>query len=565
MPTIEPNPLKRWPARWALAGGALLLFTLNNLAVIGGWLDPPEGYVPAFINRGGDFAVYQTWLTAFEHATTLPNYHAPWQTAPVFFTALPFAISRTSRLIGTSPLVGYYVFHFIFYVVAMFALDYAVRTFTETRGQARAAWGVLLLSVPLTSLLIVPAWLVTGSRWSPFPVLPGLGDFVFWSSDGLLHGISGSIFVTFGTATTVLAFALLARYLQTERTWFLLGACLTLAVSALVHPYEVVVIVSAGALSLLVLHWGRGARLAAEEAALGAASLLGVLPLALLALQTPWIRAAAEVNRWAPQNPLRLLITLGIPSILAAVFLVARPRMSTKTDLLLQLWFACTLVGVYVPWMHWSQHLLDGFLYGTAILLVRQAEQSPSVRRLRQAYPRIATAGFVGLFGLSLVPYVVFPMQSFKDGKEANPNRLFSAVAPRDEQEAITWLRNHAQSDQLVLAPPEHAPWFATVPMHSFASHFAYSLTYSEQRLLAEKFYSGQLAPAVAAEMLERYGVRYVVVGAGSPAAVYVREHVPLAKIGTLQLYEFPHAMRPYPTSDADRFWIGAPNPPPGR
>ncbi len=38
-------------------GLSVVLFIVNNLALIGGWVAPPEGYVPAFINRGVDFAV----------------------------------------------------------------------------------------------------------------------------------------------------------------------------------------------------------------------------------------------------------------------------------------------------------------------------------------------------------------------------------------------------------------------------------------------------------------------------------------------------------------------------
>lgn len=539
--------MRRSTARWGLAGLALGLFTVNNLAVIAASIAPPTGYVPSFLNRGGDFAVYKTWLTAFERDSRLPDYHAPWQTEPVFFNLLPFTISRVSRLLGMSPLLGYHLFHLLFYAVAIYSLDYAVRTFTQTRMQARAAWAVIVLSVPITSLLVAPVWTLSGGRWTPLPVWTGLNDFVFWSSDGLFHGISGSIFVTFGTATTILAFALLARYLQTGRPRFLLAACLTTNLSAFVHPYEVVVIGSAGSLTLLVLRWRRWARLAAEMGALGAAALLGVLPLALTAHQTPWVRAAAEVNRWMPPNPLRLLATLGVPSIFAVILLVARPRMSTKTDVLLQIWFVSTLVGLYVPGMPWSQHLLDGFLYGAAILLVRQLAHSRRLAGLRDTHPRMATAAFVGAMGLSLIPYIMVARQSFHDGRAADPKYLFSAVEPRDEQEVIAWLRRHAQPDQLILAPPAHAPWLATVPMHSFGSHFAYSLTYPRQRRLAEDFYSGRLPSSVASELLQDYGIRYVVVSAGSPASVYVHERQPSVEIGALLLYEFPdHVMKPY-------------------
>jgi hypothetical protein len=156
------------------------------------------------------------------------------------------------------------------------------------------------------------------------------------------------------------------------------------------------------------------------------------------------------------------------------------------------------------------------------------------------------------VLGISITPYIAFPLQSFRDGRMADPKYLFSAVAPRDERDVIGWLKHHAQPDRLVLAPPEHAPWLATVPMHSFGSHFAYSLTYPRQRWLAENFYSGRLAPSDVNEMLEQYGIRYVVVPAGSPAVIYVRERLPSAEIGAFRLYEFPeHVMKPYRRDNA--------------
>jgi len=62
-----------------------------------------------------------------------------------------------------------------------------------------------------------------------------------------------------------------------------------------------------------------------------------------------------------------------------------------------------------------------------------------------------------------------------------------------------------------VLSPPDIAPWLAAVPMHSFGSHFIFSLTFAEQNAFAEDFFAGRLDSNRAEEGLAHYGVRYIV------------------------------------------------------
>jgi hypothetical protein len=202
---------------------------------------------------------------------------------------------------------------------------------------------------------------------------------------------------------------------------------------------------------------------------------------------------------------------------------------------------------VYVPWIRWSQHLLDGVLYGTALLLVRQAGVTTVARRLKEAHPRLVGVLLAILVTASLVPAVVFRWHSLLSGRQADPDRLFSGVTPRDERDLVGWLREHAESTDLVLAPPEHAPWLAVVPMHSFASHYVFSLTYDAQRTASEHFFAGTLAAHEATGLLRDYGVRFLIVPEASPALTYVRDVEPRDTIGSLRLYEFPeHSMKPY-------------------
>ena len=119
---------------------------------------------------------------------------------------------------------------------------------------------------------------------------------------------------------------------------------------------------------------------------------------------------------------------------------------------------------------------------------------------------------------LCIAPYVAFHRQAFLDGRAARPSRLFTTVAPDDELPVIEWLRRNVKDDQLVLGPPETASWLATVPMHSFASDYRYGITFPEQLRLASDFYQGKLGLSAAQELLNGYGVRYVVVPERSPS-----------------------------------------------
>lgn len=530
------------------AVGAGLLFVLNNLAIISGWLAPPAGYTPTLMTRTADIAQYLTWARAFSDNVLIPDYHAPWRTEPALINPFLWTLSQSARLAQLDLVTAYHLAHLLLHILAAYALFWALRVFTASRGQAVGAMLVLLCTVPLQSLAQLPLTLIGRGD-----MLPGIGDFVWWSSDGFFHGISGSLAVTFGTAIALVALCCLGQYLKTEERRWLVGASLAAFVSGLMHPFEVFVIASAGSLTLVVWRGRQWRRAVPEVATLGLASALGLAPYVVMTLTHPWLREAAAQNHWQPGSPLGVLRMLGLPAILALAFLVIRPRMSSPTDLLLQAWFVCTLVGIYVPFVPWSQHLFDGFHYVTALLLVRQVSHSPLAAWFRQSYPRLAQAVLALGVLLSVSAYITYQVQSFRDGRLPTPDRLFTSVAPQDEAATIAWLQGYARSDQLVLAPLDSAAWLATVPIHSFASHYLFSLTYADQARLSEAFYKGQLTAAEAGAMLNEYGVSYIVAPLDSPALAYLRDKTPRAEVGGLTIYELPgNTMKPYP-GDAPR------------
>ncbi len=522
---------------------ALLLFILNNSAVIGGWLHPPQGYSPFWLPRAGDIAQYEATVRGYQNHWLAPNYSAPWAGEPAVLMPVLWVLSKLCFL-GLPFPAAYHLVQLFFYIVAAYALLFLLRAVTETRKEFYSSFLVMICAVPVSALALIP--LLIAGRHAP---RPGLGAFVFDSSDGFLHGISGSLMVTFGTATVLCAFFCLATYIKRgDRKWLGCTSAIIL-VSAFGHPFEFVVIVGAGTLTLSWLHRNSWRRLVGEVTALVVPAIIGLAPYVLLVSRHDWLREAASQNHWAAPPPQELLLRLGLPAILSLILLFARPRMSSRTDLLLQTWFVLSLVAVYVPFLPHSQHMLDGFVYVSAILLVRQAAQTELLIRAYLHHRRAMHAMLAGALALTLPAYPMFYEQSYSDGQAPHPKRLFSAVQADDERAAISWLRTNARSEDLILASPGMGAWLSTVPMHTFASHYIFSITYEEQYEIATRFYAGDLDADGARAFLQKYGFRYVIAGEAGPTHQFLQTvGRARAQFGTFLLYELPgNTIKSYP------------------
>jgi hypothetical protein len=528
-------------------GIACALFLLNNIGILSGWLAPPPGYEPDFFFRGGDLAQYVTWANGFRDLYLLPDYLAPWQTEARFFNFVVMLVGRLASWLHVDVRFVYLALQLGAYWLATYCFLWALQVFGYERRERIAAVCFTICSLPLTSVKLF-VLLVTGrAGWRS---LPGLQDFFWWSSDGFFHGIGGSALVSLGTGLVLLFYCLVGSYLKTGERRFLKAAGLTAFVSAFAHPFEIFAVGPAAALAIFWTCEGKWKRAVGDVFVLGVPAVLGVLPYVLLSMTTPWMHLAALKNRWTPEGPLRMLIILGLPSILALVLLVLRPRMAAKSDALLQTSMMCVLVGVYVPFLPWSQHLLSGYYYMVGLLLARQVFQIPSLKRAWERWPRLAGVGLAVWVLSGVTTYAVYVRQAYADGRDAENPVTLSTVAPVEERLVIDWLRKNARPEQLVLAPPDLAPWLATVPMHSFAAHQLFSLTYGEQRRLSENFFDGRLSQEEAKQLLEGYGVRFVVLPKQSAAAGYLASGMERTVIGSLRIVELPgNEMKPMPAS----------------
>ena len=513
------------------------LFAVNESAVLAGYLSPPPGYTAAFLPQHMDYSQYQTWINAYQktRGLLLPDYHAPWATEPALMNPYCWGVARISALLGVDSLWIYHLMSFALTIAGAYALFFTLRAFTYSRTQTRLALLLSLCCVPVPSVLALLRFIFGNSnRWID---LAARGSQVYsrFNGDGFVNGISGSPQVLFGTITTLLSMGLLARYLKTDSPKYIRWASVVSAVSAFIHPFEIFVIMGAGGLVLLLRRDRPWTQAAKDVAWLVVPGFVGMAPYLYLTARHAWLREAAVQNRWDALPPFALLLVLGFPALFCLFSSILPLAKRSVTDTLLLLWFGCTLMGVYVPWIPWSHHLLDGFHYATALLLVRQATRWGVIRRVWSQRPVLARAS-LGLFVvLSLSAHVLLVKDAIAAATVAGDPG--STVISKTDRAVLAWLRGHAASEDLVLAPKSSAGWFATAPMHSFASHWLFSLTWREQVRLSEAFYSGALDRRAADALLRDFGVRYVVIPDQSPAASYFSSQTPVARIETAAIY----------------------------
>ncbi len=532
---LNDPPRVSGKSRLRLVYGAVLglgLFLLHQAAAISGALGPPPGYEPAWAIRSLDLPQYVTWLAAGRTSFLLPNYHAPWVTEPVLFQPLFVLAGR----VPLSPLAAYQVVSLLLYIAAGMALLYAVRVFCpEHPGYAL-----------LASACAVPLWLVvlTISKVFHSLLLFGLGlsgivSYTYNSADGLFRGgLAASPTLSAGTIFVLLFMAVLAMYVRNGQPRYARILMALAFFSAFFHPFEIYVMVAASAIPL----WQSGH--IKTWMGVAAAGLLGITPYVFASTSSEWLRDVGERIRY-PMYPFWIPENYGIPFFLLVYLLLIRFRMPRPEDRVLQNWFLATIVLAFIPGISFPSHLFNGFVYCLGFLLARRLALDPQLVPLLHRYRRVAISAVAGVVLVTGVSLFLLYRQLWTDGRRAEPEWFLTAVRPASERMLFEWLQTHADPSALVLSPPELAPWIATIPLTSFASHDFFSITYTDQMKLSNAFYRGE---NMQSDILDAYGVRFAVVPASSLAVTRLPADAFRKSIGPWRIYEFPDArMKPYP------------------
>jgi hypothetical protein len=500
---------------------AIILFAANNVNLLRAWLAPPPGWKPMFVIRDPDIAQHLTWIAWMRDHWLAPDFHAPFITRPGLFSPLMLSVATIARP-GIDPALVYVVAVFLTTIAASYALFSCLRIFTTSLRQAYAVLMGVFCVAPIRGYTGLVRFVAGG----PHLMLDH-------GTDGFLLG--SQLTCAVGTAGVLITLALLGAYVRSGKRVPLIGAGATTGIFAFLHPFEVFAIMTGATFAFLCLRWPRVKPAIREALFICVPGIAGVLPYAWLSRHVDWIGRAARMNSPDIGNLRGLLALLGVPAVIALAILITGPRLRKPTDILLQCWFAATIFVFNVPGLPYRNHFVDGLGVVTALLVIRQFSTVEWLRRLQQRHRSAVMAAAGILLALGIGVHAAYRYALFAEG-----NQIAGSVAPPEETGTIAWLREHAKPEELALVPPQSAPWVATIPMHSFASHWLFSLDYQAQLDLSREFYSGAMGEEGSRAFLRRYGINYVAVPMQSPAvqALDVRNRV--SQIGSWYLYYFP-------------------------
>ncbi len=510
------------------------LFILNSIGVIAGIVAPPDGYDPAYYIRNLDIPQYLTWAELSKLHWLLPDYNAPWQTEPALWQPLFHLIGRS----GVPIVVSYYVLQLVFYWIACYALFIAAETFCTSRRAMLYAAMVAICSIPPHML----GWALGKLLHLKMVELicsVGVVQFGYTTADGLFHGgLSNSFTLSFGTAVMLLAFVNLSRYLKSSEPKHFYRLLVCLFLDGLFHPFELFIILAAAIWPL----WKHG-RLR-QMIWMCVAAAIGMAPQMIQTVRTSWLRDVSDASQWGMGSPAWLVLVYGFPALMIGWLMLIRFRTDRPEDEVLQSWFlACAVLPCFpaIP----AAHAFDGFAYCIAFLLVRKAQQDKLISRLWREKPRPMRFAFAAWTAVSFAALAAMYVQIWQDGKSKDPMFL-SAVVPKEQNAMLAWMKQNIARGELVLAPDDFAPWAATIPTPSFASHDIFGISYEAQKSLAERFFRGE---DMRRELIDRFGVRYVVAPADAP--IVLTEARPIHEEGRLRLYEIPgEELKPYPGAE---------------
>jgi len=494
---------------------ALAVGLVNHAAVIAGMLHPPAGYEPAWVIRNLDIPQYLTWAAAAREHWLLPNFHAPWTTEPALFQPLLQLVGKS----GLPVLTAYYLLQALLYWAAAWALLAALETFCANARQR--LWALVAAAGALPLKLI--AWAVAQWAGLALPVqlalAVGVIEYSYETADGFFRGgLSNSSTLTLGTAVSLTAFTLLARYLRSGQAGHFRLLCLVNFLGALFHPFEVFLISTAAIFPLArAKRWP-------QIALLGLAGGLGILPYLVQTIRSPWLRDTSDLAVWHMPSPAWVLLAFGLPAFGIFWLTAMRPRSPEPEDDVLNSWFFTNALLPMVPGIPVANHLFDGFAYCCGFLLVRKAAADPMFLRHGSRLRPAALAWAASTVAVLLTLYA----QLYRDGTNPDPFIGRPAIIASDERRLLEWLRTHTAGDALILAPEPLAHWVAPLPRKSLGSHDVFSITFAAQRQDADRFFAGDLS------IIDKYGVGIAVSERPLPGLS------PIHTEGRWHVYSFP-------------------------
>jgi len=243
----------------------------------------------------------------------------------------------------------------------------------------------------------------------------------------------------------------------------------------------------------------------------------------MLASEPRWSAVVARLDFPAP-NPWELLMGTGITGVFAALFLVAGstpaggpPGRLTRV-LLARSWVGAVIGLLYLPWIPWQWHLLNGIQIPLSLLALDGARRHAmtgrfALRRLIGLWPRrlaspvacllVALCGVSALSDPQLVRMYVREVRNRASGIFLTPGEIA----------ALGWLESSTPHSAVVLTAPEIGHFVPRLAGNTVVvGEDLLTENYLAKAAQASRFYSGA-TDAERLAMLRQWNIAYLVHG----------------------------------------------------
>ncbi|MBN1656776.1 MAG: hypothetical protein JXA93_00165 [Anaerolineae bacterium] len=487
-------PISKREQRWAIVV-ALAVVAASCLPYLAAWLLAPDGtrYTGLLVNHYDGHSYYAKmqqgargdWL-----------FHLPFTPEPhqgVFVYTFYLALGQLSSALHMPIPLVYHA--------------------------ARAATGFLLLlvsyhflarflsRVPSRQITFLLIALSSGLGWLAGPL--GVITADLWVAEGLTFlSILTNPHFPLIIALMLLGFMLVLDTQEGPPSVKRLSGAAALGLSlALLQPLAIPIVGAVLAVYLVVLAFHRR-RLPWHQILTAALIGVGAVPVLLYDLYA--YRTNPALAAWAAQNvtpslpPWDYALGYGLLLLLAIPGAVAALQRRWPTDLFLLSWAAAVIVLLYLP-IALQRRFITGFHVPLALLAAIGLERV-LLPRLPQRSRTLASGVILAATTLTNILVPLVPVVAVAQGQPP-------LVIPEAQAAALDWLGDNTTWTDTVLAPPDVAhlvpAWAGNRVVYG---HPFETIDADKKKAAAGAFFEPATASATRAEIVARYGVRYVLV-----------------------------------------------------
>ncbi len=329
-----------------------------------------------------------------------------------------------------------------------------------------------------------------------------------------------------GANLLLIIFILALLFYRTQRFKYVLLAGLAAFTVGIVHPFDILIVVSTLGGSLAVIFW-RERRFPTREA-------LGTILLGLMALP-PFLyylyvfSTNAAFATWAAQSgcpsphPFHYLLGYGPLLILGLPGMLHRSRKADMERMLPLIWVVVVAVLVYAPLMH-QRRMVEGVHVPLSLLAtiglytyyLPRLEGSRTIRRIitlgRRSYSPRSMRNFIIYLVLMLtIPSNLYIVASLAATAFQHPYPFFHE---RAENEAIDWLGRHTAPTDTVLSAYGTGSYIPSRINHRvFIGYWAETAQSEAKIAMVDRFFQEATPDSWREKLLDDYGIAYLFYG----------------------------------------------------